>query len=205
MAISPTQQRARLLFGLLLIGLAAASWRAIALEGQKRQIADEYRKARQELGQLVQEQGLLKQELEGVRGQAASATEEVQALRTELARLQQNLDDTSAQLASAQQERQTLQQENTTLASQLDAVTEEKQQLEARLSNIKELRLAIRTVRDKMAERRWAAWQAHIAAQRTEDERLLAEGNRGYIVRDGVTTLGVATHLQVRVLDPQSK
>ena len=40
-------------------------------------------------------------------------------------------------------------------------------------------------------------------AQRAEDERRLAAGNRGYLVRDGVTTLRSATKLQVRVLDPQ--
>lgn len=198
-------QRGRLLLAVLLLALVVSSWRTLSLEGQKREVASEYQQARQELGQLVKEHGLLEKELEGVRGQAATATEDVQALRKELARLQQNLDETATELASTQHEREALQQENATLAAQFEAVTEEKQQLEAKLSSMKELRLAIRAVREKMAERRWAAWHARIAAQKAEDDRWLAEGNRGYIVRNGVPTLGVATRLQVRVLDPQSK
>ena len=48
------------------------------------------------------------------------------------------------------------------------------------------------------------AWRARAEAQRVEDQRRLAEGNRGYVVREGQPTVGGATTLHVRVLEPQT-
>ena len=82
----------------------------------------------------------------------------------------------------------------------------EKQRLEAKLSSIKELKLAIHDLRYKMWNDRWAAWRAQVQNQRAEDEEALARGNRGYLLRDGVSTLARENlRLRVHVLEPQAK
>jgi hypothetical protein len=84
-------------------------------------------------------------------------------------------------------------------------VSEEKTLLEQKMRSIRELRLAIHAVKQQMWAKRRHEWLAKLEVQRAEDERRLAEGNRGYLVRDGSTTLKSATKLQVRVLDPESQ
>ncbi len=197
-------QRGRIIVGALLVALAVSSWRTFSLEGEKRRLEGSYERARAQLVRLLDEHGLLEEELTGAVDEAGITGVEVQTLRREMARLQKRLDETMVGLTALQIEREALVQENMSLAEELEIVTSEKQQLEAKFSSIKELRLALRSVKRKMRDRRWAAWRARVAAQRTKDERLLAEGNRGFIVRDGQATLGVGTKLHVRVLEPQS-
>ncbi len=196
--------RGRIIVGALLVALAVASWRTFSLEGEKHRLEGSYERARAQLVRLLDEHGLLEEELTGAVDEAGIVGAEVQTLRREMARLQKRLDETMVDLTALQAEREALVQENITLAEELEIVTSEKQQLEAKFSSIKELRLALRSVKRKMRDRRWAAWRARVAAQKTKDERLLAEGNRGFIVRDGQATLGVGTKLHVRVLEPQS-
>lgn len=197
-------QRGRFVLGALLLALALLSWRTLSLEGEKRRVSESYDRARRELSQLVQEHGLLENELSGAQTKARSADEEVLALRTELARLQQRLTESTAQLSSLQQEREILRRENLSLAQQLELIRQEKQQLEGRLSSLKELQLAMRDVKGQMRDRRWASWKARIEVQRGRDQELLASGNRGYLVRDGKPTFASGTRMQVRVLAPET-
>ncbi len=197
-------RQARVVLGILLIALAALSWRTLSLEGDKRRVNESYDRARRELSQLVQEQGLLESELSGVRTKARSADDEVRALRGELARLQQRLAESTAELTSLQEERASLQRENMGLAQQLELIRQEKQQLEGRLSSLKELRLAIHDVKEQMRDRRLASWKSRIEAQRARDQERLAVGNRGYLVREGKPTFAGGARLQVRVLAPET-
>jgi len=146
---------------------------------------------------LQQERAQLSAELADARTTIDDQTGRLANLQQDLQGVQQRLDSTVAEVASLQQERTQLRQRNASLA-------ERQQQLEAKLASIKELRLAIHDIKRKMRDERWAAWQQHIDAQRVEDQQRLLAGNRGYVVRSGVPTLGQGTQVRVHVLQPES-
>lgn len=199
-----TKPQGRLLLVALVAIVVISLWRATSVEQQKRQIAKAYDEAKQVLAQLETDRGRLSEELERAgRTMSAQATD-LQALQQELSRVEGEMQQTVSELAILHQEHAQLREQNTSLASQLSSVTTEKQQLEARLSSLKELRLAIRDVKRKVWEDQWATWRARVQAQREEDQRRLASGNRGYLVRDGVTTLGSEVRLRVHVREPQA-
>ena len=191
---------------LVLVALVVGSlWRAVSVEQDKRRIAESYQQAQEMVKQLEDERSHLNDELvnarQTVEGQAGNITN----LQQELQGVQEKLDQTVAELASLQRDHALLRQQNASLASQLGSVMTEKQQLEAKLSSLKELRVAIRDVKRKMWNERWAALQARIETLKREDQERLVSGNRGYIVRQGVSTLGSSRKLQVHVLEPQTQ
>jgi chromosome segregation ATPase len=179
-------------------------WRAGSVEQQKQRIARDYEQAKTLLAQLEQEHTNLSSELSLASRTMAGQAIDISDLQAELSSVQHEMDQTTAELALLQRDHERLRQQNTSLTNQLGSVVAEKQQLQARLSSLKELRLAIRDVKQRMHDERWAAWRARAEAQRTEDERLLALGNRGYLVRDGESTTGSAARLRVHVREPQA-
>ena len=200
----PSKQ-GRIILVILLVGLGIVSWRLYSVDQEKRQLATSYTQAQQTLSELTQERSQLKQELSEVQTSNRAATAEVNGLQQELSTLQERLEQTMTDLTLLQQQHEQLRQENTSLEGQLSSLAAEKQALEAKLSSIKELQLAIRAVKEQMSAERWAAWRRRIAEQRAEDERLLAKGNRGLVIKQGVSTLvGSASKLQVRVLEPET-
>jgi len=201
-----TANRRRIVLIALAVVAAASLWRTVSVEREKSRIATAYEQAKQMVDQLETERTQLSEELSGARQTIEGQTGEVKGLHEELQRVQDQLDRTVVDLSSLQREHEQLRQQNTSLASQLSSIATEKQQLEAKLSDIRQLKLAIRDVRQKIWRERFAVWRAHIRALKEEDQRQLAAGNRGYIVREGHPTLraGQKQKLQVHVLEPQS-
>lgn len=197
--------RGRIVLIVLAVAAAASLWRTASTEHQRKQLSSAYGEAQQLLEQVSQERDRLNGELAQARQTVEGQAGDMANLKEELGAVQGKLRETLAQIASLQREQASLQQENSSLATRLGAAVEEKAQLEARLSNIKELKLAIRDVRRKVWQQRFAAWRARLEQLRREDTDRLASGNRGYLVRDGKSTMGPATRLQVHVLEPQSQ
>ncbi len=198
------QNRGRYLLVVLAIIAVGSLWRTVAVEREKRRLADAYEKARQLVNQLGTERSQLSNELKTAQGTIEGQNTDLKGLQDELARVHSELNDTGVELASIRREHEQLREHNASLNVQIASIETEKKQLEAKLSSIMELRLAIRDVKRKMSDERWAAWRAHIEAAKAEDRRLLAEGNRGYVVRDGASTLGESRHMHVHVLEPQA-
>ncbi len=188
----------RILFAVLCLLVIGSLWRTVSVERDTRQITQAYQQARQMVEQLETERTHLNQELSSAHETLEGQTSALGNLQQELKSLQVRLDQTAGELAALQREHEQLQGEHTSLLT-------EKQQLEAKLSSLKELRLAIHDVRRKMWNERLTAWHAHIQQVKEADQRQLAEGNRGYIVRDGAPTLGASQRLRVHVLEPQSQ
>ena len=137
----------------------------------------------------------------------AKQTVETQAgslsnLELELANVQAKLTAAATQIASLQREQEQMRGQNTSLTARLDSAMTEKAALEARLSSLKELKLAIRDVRRKLWNERWADFRARVQAQLEKDQEQLASGNRGFVVKQGRSTLGSSPRLQVHVLEP---
>ena len=199
---TPRTRIAVLVLALLVVSL----WRAVAVEREKRQVTEAYQRAHQLVTQLAQERDHLNQELVGANHTVEAQAGDLKNLQQELKSVQQRLEETVTEIASLQREHQTLHQENAVLATELGTVKTEKQQLEAKLSSLKELRLAIHDVKRKMSTERWAAWRAQRERLKVEDQERLASGNRGYLVREGTSTLSAAgPRLHVHVLEPQSQ
>ena len=199
------KRRTRVLLLFLALLVCVSLWRTVAVEREKRQITEAYERAHQLVTQLAAERNHLNQELVGANHTVESQAGDLNNLQHELKSVQQRLEETTAEIASLQREHQMLHQENTALTTELGTVKTEKQQLEAKLSSLKELRLAIRDVKRKMSTERWAAWRAHVERLKSEDQERLASGNHGYLVRGGNSTLGAGPRLHVHVLEPQSQ
>ncbi len=200
----PAQQRGRIVLVVLGILLAASLWRTTTAERERRQVAKTYEEAQQLVQQLTAEREQLSSELGEAKRTVEDQAGHLQGLQVELATVQERLRETGTQIASLQREHEQLTQRNTSLTAQLEQTASEKRQLEARLSSLKELRLAIREVKQKVWAERWASWRVRSQRQRELDQAQLASGNRGYVVKQGKTTLGASPRLLVHVLEPQS-
>lgn len=183
-------------FWVLAVGLAVSAALAAKLTFDKRRLASAYTQARTEVAQLSQEVVQARQTIDTKAGELAT-------LEQELVRIQSLLKVADQDIIRLQQEQMALKEENQTLNERLAAAAAEQQALQARLASLKELRIAIRDVKARLRRERWEVWLARVQAQRAEDQQRLAKGNRGFVLRNGVPTIGSPTRLQVRVLEPQ--
>ncbi len=197
----PTRRGRVIIAGLAIVAIVSL-WRAVAVEREKHRIADAYVQAQQLVKQLDAERASLHHELEDAHQTIDTKTNDLTSLKQQYQDIQTRLEKTSGELTFLQQQHDALRQQNASLAS-------EKQQLEAKLSSLKELRLAIHDVKRKIWNERFAAWRARIETQKASDQERLASGNHGYVVREGASTLGSSessgTKLRVHVLEPQSQ
>ena len=191
-------QDGRTLVWLLVAGVVVSGALATKSELDKRRLSSAYAQATSALEQLEQERAHLNKEL-------AEARDTLDIQANDLSHLQTHLAQVEQELGTLRREHSQLLHSNLTLAEQLTAVTKEKQELQAKLSSIKELKAAIRAVKQQIGQQRWQAWLARVEAQRAEDQRKLAQGNHGLVIRDGVSTLGPVVKLRVRVLEPQTQ
>ena len=201
-----SQRRGRIILAIMALVVIASLWRAGSVENQKNRLAKEYEQAKAILGQLEAEHGSLSEELSVASRTMAGQALDISELREELALVQDQLDETVVELSALQRDHERVRQENASLVNQMESLQSEKVALEGRLSSLKELRVAIREVKQKMRDERWAAWRARAVAQRELDQQLLAKGNRGFVIREGTTTVGSGTpaRLQVHVREPEA-
>ncbi len=183
---------------LLVIGMLITGGLAVKVELDKRQLVEDYRQTQVALAQVQIERTQLNQQLDVVRHTVDTQATDLTHMQQELAQLQTTLQQTEQQLAQLRTDQASLQEANAQLS-------EEKSTLEAKLSSVKELKIAILDLRRKMWRQRWQAWMAYLQSQRSASPTMLAQGNRGYVVHNGVPTLGSVTKLQVRVLDPEAR
>ena len=157
------------------------------------------------LTQLEAERTQLSEELAAAHQTVESQTTDLAHLQAELASLQASLEDAELEVRRLQVEQASLQQANEGLSARLDVAQQENQAIEARLSSLKELKLAIREMKRKLWRQRWQAWLDRVQIARTKEHDQLVQGNRGFVIRNGIPTLGSVTKLQVRVLEPQTE
>ena len=196
-------RRGRIILAILLTALGVSLWRTLVVERDKRQLDRAYEQSQQLVAQLTNERAHLSTELTETKHTVESQAGNISNLNLELASVQAKLDAATTQIASLQRDQEQMHQENTALTTQLSSAVAEKTALEARLSSLKELKLAIRDVRRRLWNERWADWRAYVQAQREKDQEMLALGNRGFVVQQGRSTLGANQRLQVHVLEPE--
>ena len=184
--------------GLVLLS-GASLWRSSSLEHQKRRLEREYAEARQLLSQVESERARLHEEFLVTSEAFEGQTRVLQEAKTEL-------DQTASRLTALQREHDALRERHVSLASELDTLRRDHQQLQAQMTSMQSLRLSMKELKPQLREQRQAALAMRTREKKAADEERLALGNRGYIVRGGVSTLakGNSVRLHVHVLDPQS-
>lgn len=191
-----------LVWWLLVGALGISSVLAVSGELNRRRVAGAYQQAKAALSQVEQERDRLNQELAGARHTLDDQASQVESLQTQLAQAERDAGRLRLEQAH-------LQQANASLTEQLATTTQANAALEAKLSSIQALKTAIRELQRKRWQafwhERWDGWIARAQAQRALDQQKLAQGNRGLLVRNGMSTVGSRTTLQVRVLDPQTQ
>ena len=190
--------------GLALLAIVSL-WRAFAVEHERRQLLALHQQTQQQLQQVESERTELTGELFKAKQTIESQATDLAGYRHELDLAQERLQRAATELASLKQEEETLNARNAALVGEVSDITAQKQTLEAKLTSLVDLRQAIRNVKHKLWEQRLAAWRQRIEAAREEDRQRLASGNRGYVVRDGTSTLAASPRLRVHVLEPQAQ
>lgn len=193
----------RTLLLLFVVALGISLWRVSVVERQRRAIADQYAEASKMVEDLKQERTQLNTQLVDARQTVEGQAGRITNLQAELQSVDNHLKESLAELAALKLEHEELAKSHTTLKEQFQFVEAEKKQLEFRLSSLVELKKAIKVVKREVWNQRLAAWRERIQAQREEDLRELASGNRGYMVRNGTSTAKASSQLQVHVLEPQ--
>ncbi|MBI2885419.1 MAG: hypothetical protein HYY15_04520 [Candidatus Omnitrophica bacterium] len=187
--------RTRNVVWLLAAGFAISVLAAVKFARDRRQLASAYSQAQASLAELNAQYA-------AAQAVAAGQAEQLTDLHVELARIHSELDALQSEVA-------VLHAANHSLQQQLALTTQEKDALQAKFASIKELKLALRDVRAKMWRERWQGMLARFQQWRPaarlarHDDVDFGQGNRGFVVREGVPTLGSVTKLQVRVLEPQ--
>ena len=192
---------------IVLIGVVALASVAIKGELDKRKLSQDYAKAQTTVRQLEDDWVRLNQELSEARQTVETQTADLSQLHTQFGEIQARLTQTEEEVSHLHAEYAKLQDTNTDLSDRLALATKERETLQAKLSSVHELRLALRDLRHTIWKQHWRAWLDHIQTQRQEAVTQLAKGNRGYVVHNGTSTFSAAasTRLQVRVLDPETQ
>jgi len=204
------QPVARIAILVLFVALIGVGTFATKAEMNRRQLASAYESAQHSVTSLEQERASLMQELSVARQTMTEQEGDIVRLQTELSGLETSLQQVNQELAALQVERTQLQEANGQLTGQLVLSAKEKEALLARLSSLKELRAAIKDVKRKLRWEQLQAFLARATRQKEIDQAELAGGNRGLVVRGGVSTLqapsGLQPHstLRVRVLEPEA-
>ena len=149
-------------------------------------------------------------------GQLAKTQDTIAGQTDQITSLEADLNDLETQLTQAEQDVTRLQVEqagfrrsNAQLAQQVAQLTQDNDAMRAKLSSIQDLKAAIRQVKAQLRGEQWQRWLARVQARRIEDQVRLSQGNRGYLVRDRVSTVAstvadkAGAKLHVRVLEPQ--
>ncbi len=193
----------RVLLIVLFIALGVSVWRNYDLSKQKKVVEGNYTQATQQVAELESERSRLTSELTEAKKTTEDQAHNIASLQKQLAQAQSELKDSISSMAALQKEHEELQQAHDSALKELASATAERNDLRAKFSDIKQLKLAIRDVRRQVWNQRFAAWRAHREAMRHTDRDLLVSDNRGFLTRDGELTLVSPNRLQVHVLEPQ--
>lgn len=193
----------RVLILLFVIGLGVSLWRVAVVERQRQVLAEQYAQANKLVNELQQERTQLNTQLVDARQTVEGQAGRITNLQQELQDVDRHLKESIAELAALKREHEELARSHAALSGQFQVVTDQNKDLQFRLSSLVELKKAIRQVKKEVWNQRFAAWRERMQAQREADQQELASGNRGYLVRNGTSTVKASSQLQVHVLEPQ--
>ena len=186
---------------LLFLTAAAALW-VRSLQWENRQLQAIVEQRNMVINQLAQEETQVKLELATAQQHLMDTANEVARLDQVAQGFGQQVAQLSGEVGRVQASYDQVRQEREELLQRVMDLETERMLLTRRLSSIDELRLAIHEAIETRKSERQAHWLSLIRAQRMADAQELADGNRGYMVRDGRPTMSNTT-VFIRVHDPE--
>ena len=126
--------------------------------------------------QLTGEKNALDQQLKETQGQLKQVTEELNLTRDKVAALQKD----NADLLVMQKE----------LQNKMEVIALEKETLQSKFNSLEELKKAIRDLKERLHQER-------LAKRREQKDKQLSEGNRGYLIYHGVSTIKSKVKIEV--------
>lgn len=160
------------------------------IKGQLSQLESEKEALNQKLTAQLQQQQKIIQEKQNVQEALRINQEKYSGIEAELAQSQKRIEELNTALTALRQENAALQESRYNLATQVEQLSNDKVNLEARLGSIKELKKAIRELKKQMRKVKTQL------SKKAENENL-SEGNRGYIIKDGLPTYPPKVKIEV--------
>lgn len=123
--------------------------------------------------------------------------EKIAQLDAKLLAAEKTIDKLSNDVLVLGQDNLKLKEESFNLKAQAQQLLQEKEKLEARLSSLKELKIAIREVKVKIHRENVEKLKARIKRLKELDEQKLAEGNQGFIIKEGKTLFKTSLNIEI--------
>jgi len=120
------------------------------------------------------------------------------AMQKELSSTKDELDKVKTELENTQKQLNEVNKKFAVAEGNNAKLTEEKKALEARLHSLKELKQAIRQVKQEMWQERYQQLLAKKEMQKQIDAYKLAKGNRGFLLKDSKPTYKPTVKIEVR-------
>jgi chromosome segregation ATPase len=138
-----------------------------------------------ELEKQIKAKEQILQESRVAQAHLQEAQQKVRRLNLEAAEAKATIDRLNREIAALSRENLALKEQKQVLSLQIEEIRREKDDLEARLSSVKELKKALKQLRLRM--RLEAARRRH-RKQESVNKRWPAQGNKGYLIKDGKPT-----------------
>lgn len=195
--------------GTLVIAMVAALgavglWRhARTLREENRQLMANVEQRDLVITRLKQNERLLQGELTVAQAHLAATSEEVDRLDQQAQQLEGQVQRLNHDVDRFQQAYAQTREEREALLAHVTDLEQERAILARRLSSLAELRLAIHDAIETRKQAQGRERQLRTQAQREAQAQWLAEGNRGYLIREGQPTIGRSTMwIKVHELEP---
>jgi len=198
--LQPVLRRTVLVLGVLLVA-GFAVW-VLSLSQRNLALGEALKQRTAIIRHIEQREVVLERELTSARAQLASASTTAANVGAQAQELEAEVGRLSGEVERFQQSYVRLREEREQLIQRVLELEQERLRLAGRLSSIPDLRLAIR---EAVEARRLAQRQARtqtVMARVDAARQFAAEGNRGYLVRNGRPTAGRST-MWIRVHEPE--
>jgi len=197
----------RVIVVLSVLAVAASTWYAFSVRQEQHRLQAAHEQTARMLQDLQLERAKLNEDLAGLSEELLGTREDLKdlpVLEEEVRGLKQALDGHQEELNALRSQYEDLRAAERTLRTRFDDIAEEKAALEQKLNTAEGLKRALREFRTRIRAEREAAKRASIQQAHEQDAAALAAGNRGLVVRQGVSTLR-ASRVGVRVhpVEPQ--
>lgn len=188
MKIKKNSALAIIIIGLLAFGL----WRYWVIAREQKIVAIKLQEAQNRLTSLESEKAVLRQELDKELKMKEDLLGEKARLETDLAAKTEEFNQQGARLAEVESALNRVEAEKEQLGGQVAVLTQEKEQLEAKLSSVEELKKVIKELKIKMRQMKSRVMKII--------EPRYTYGNKGYIVQNGVSTYLLRKKIEVTPL-----
>ncbi len=193
---------------LLLSALVGFNWlRAFQEEHRRLGIIAEGRRQRiahleQQEDRLTTELATTQQSLQEAMTEMARLDQQARGLGADVGQLRSEIDGVQRSYETVQRSYATIREERQQLMQRVLDLEQDRAQLAKRLSSVTDLRLAITEAIQRRKDEPQAQRLFELRTQRLADEEALAQGNRGFVIRDGQPTITGST-VWIKVRDPE--